>query len=145
MDILDTAGQEEFSVMREMYMRTGEGFLLVYSVTSRQSFEEVASFYNQILRVKDADRVPLVLVGNKCDLEIHRQVMTSEGQTLASSWGVPFFEASAFHRTNVDESFHQLIREIRNDRQARRNPNGAKSRKPKSNAVKKAVGACNIL
>ena len=60
--------------MREQYMRTGEGFLLVYSITSRTSFEEIAQFQQQILRVKDKDYFPLIVVGNKCDLEVDRQV-----------------------------------------------------------------------
>lgn len=60
--------------MREQYMRTGEGFLLVYSITSRQSFEEIMTFQQQILRVKDKDYFPIILVGNKCDLEGDRQV-----------------------------------------------------------------------
>jgi len=51
--VLDTAGQEEFSAMREQYMRTGDGFLLVYSVVDRRSFENLENFYTQILRVKD--------------------------------------------------------------------------------------------
>lgn len=52
LDVLDTAGQEEYSAMREQYMRTGEGFLLVYSVTSRSSFEELTTFYQQIPELK---------------------------------------------------------------------------------------------
>lgn len=60
--------------MREQYMRSGEGFLLVYSITHRPSFDEVMQFQQQILRVKDLDRFPMVLVGNKCDLEGERQV-----------------------------------------------------------------------
>ena len=79
MDVLDTAGQEEYSAMREQYMRTGEGFLLVYSITSRQSFEEIAVFQQQILRVKDKDAFPIIVVGNKCDLEGEREVST-EGE-----------------------------------------------------------------
>src|ERR1700735_4970909 len=74
LDVLDTAGQEEYSAMREQYMRTGEGFLLVYSITSRESFEEINTFHQQILRVKDKDNFPMILVGNKCDLEYERQV-----------------------------------------------------------------------
>jgi GTPase KRas protein len=74
LDVLDTAGQEEYSAMREQYMRTGEGFLLVYSITSRQSFEEIMTFQQQILRVKDKDYFPIIVVGNKCDLESDRQV-----------------------------------------------------------------------
>jgi GTPase KRas protein len=79
--VLDTAGQEEYSAMREQYMRTGEGFLLVYSITSRQSFEEIMTFQQQILRVKDRDYFPIIVVGNKCDLENEREVST-EGQCI---------------------------------------------------------------
>jgi GTPase SAR1 family protein len=60
--------------MREQYMRTGEGFLLVYSITSRSSFEEISTFHQQILRVKDRDSFPVIVVANKCDLEYERQV-----------------------------------------------------------------------
>jgi hypothetical protein len=60
--------------MREQYMRTGEGFLLVYSITSRNSFEEISQFHQQILRVKDKDHFPVLVVANKCDLEYERQV-----------------------------------------------------------------------
>jgi GTPase KRas protein len=60
--------------MREQYMRTGEGFLLVYDITSRQSFEEITTFQQQILRVKDKDNFPMVVAGNKCDLESEREV-----------------------------------------------------------------------
>jgi len=98
LDVLDTAGQEEYgsvsssffdhinqahdvlplfpdySAMREQYMRTGEGFLLVYSITSRNSFEEISTFHQQILRVKDKDSFPVIVVANKCDLEFERQV-----------------------------------------------------------------------
>lgn len=62
------------SAMREQYMRTGEGFLLVYSITSRNSFEEISTFHQQILRVKDRDSFPVIVVANKCDLEYERQV-----------------------------------------------------------------------
>lgn len=62
------------SAMREQYMRTGEGFLLVYSITSRNSFEEISTFHQQILRVKDRDSFPMIVVANKCDLEYERQV-----------------------------------------------------------------------
>ena len=72
--------------MREQYMRTGEGFLLVYSITSRQSFEEIMTFQQQILRVKDKDYFPIIVVGNKCDLEGERQVST-EGEFIAQSRG----------------------------------------------------------
>jgi GTPase SAR1 family protein len=71
--------------MREQYMRTGEGFLLVYAITSRNSFEEISIFHQQILRVKDQDSFPVIVVANKCDLEYERQVGMN-GEWLVK-WG----------------------------------------------------------
>ena len=65
---------KEYSAMREQYMRSGEGFLLVFSVTDRPSFDETAKFYKQILRVKDRDEFPVIIVGNKADLTSQRRV-----------------------------------------------------------------------
>ncbi|KAG0026990.1 Ras GTPase [Podila clonocystis] len=113
LDVLDTAGQEEYSAMREQYMRSGEGFLLVYSITSRNSFEEISTFYQQILRVKDKDFFPIILVANKCDLESERQVSTHEGRELAKQFSSRLIETSAKQRINVDEAFYNLVREIR--------------------------------
>lgn len=113
LDVLDTAGQEEYGAMREQYMRTGEGFLLVYSITSRNSFEEISTFYQQILRVKDMDQFPVIIVANKCDLEYERQVGMNEGRDLAKHFGCKFIETSAKQRINVDEAFTNLVREIR--------------------------------
>jgi len=113
LDVLDTAGQEEYSAMREQYMRKGEGFLLVYSITSRQSFEEIMTFQQQILRVKDKDYFPIIVVGNKCDLEAERVVSKEEGAQLARSFGCKFIETSAKSRINVDNAFYDLVREIR--------------------------------
>ncbi|ORZ24549.1 ras-like protein 3 [Absidia repens] len=113
LDVLDTAGQEEYSAMREQYMRNGEGFILVYSITSRLSFEEISTFYQQIRRVKDKDFFPMILVGNKCDLENDRQVSSQEGYDLAKEFGCPFMETSAKQRIHVDDSFYEVVREIR--------------------------------
>ncbi|ORX36655.1 ras small monomeric GTPase [Kockovaella imperatae] len=108
LDVLDTAGQEEYGAMREQYMRTGEGFLLVYSITSRSSFEEVSTFHQQILRVKDKDFFPVVVVANKCDLEFERQ-----GRDLAKRFNAQCIETSAKQRVNVDEAFIAVVRAIR--------------------------------
>jgi GTPase KRas len=113
LDILDTAGQEEYSAMRDRYMRTAQGFVITYSITSRSSFDEAVSFQEQILRVKDDDRVPMVLVGNKCDLERDRVISSTEGRDLAKSFNCPFYETSAKARINVEETFFQAVREIR--------------------------------
>eukprot|EP00054_Salpingoeca_dolichothecata_P003787 m.28451 g.28451 ORF g.28451 m.28451 type:complete len:195 (+) comp14144_c0_seq1:164-748(+) len=113
LDILDTAGQEEYSAMREQYMRTGEGFLLVFSIIDKNSFEEISGFHSQILRVKDRDEFPMILVANKADLESERQVSNSEGKDLAKSLKVSYVETSAKQRVNVDLAFQELVRIIR--------------------------------
>lgn len=115
LDVLDTAGQEEYSAMRELYMRSGEGFLLVYSITSRSSFDEIQTFQQQILRVKDRDWFPMTLVGNKCDLEAERVVGTNEGRELAKLFRCKFMETSARSKINVDEAFYSLVRYIRDE------------------------------
>ena len=96
-------------------MREGKGFLLVYSVTSRSTFDEVSNLKEKILRAKDVNDVPMVLVGNKCDLDDLREVNEAEGQELAASWGsgCTFMETSAKERIRNEECFYQLVREIR--------------------------------
>jgi len=144
LDILDTAGQEEYSAMRDQYMRTGQGFMLVYAITSRSSFDEIAAFHAQILRVKDKDKVPMVLIGNKCDLEQERQVTSGEGNDLAKSFGCPFFETSAKTRINVEECFYGLVRQIRMDV---RGDTGGKAKGGKKGGKKKMIigKECRIL
>ncbi|ELW72543.1 Cancer susceptibility candidate protein 1 like protein [Tupaia chinensis] len=112
LDILDTAGQEEYSAMRDQYMRTGEGFLCVFAINNTKSFEDIHHYREQIKRVKDSEDVPMVLVGNKCDLP-SRTVDTKQAQDLARSYGIPFIETSAKTRQGVDDAFYTLVREIR--------------------------------
>lgn len=114
LDVLDTAGQEEFSTMREQYMRKGHGFIIVYSVTDRQSFEQVRRFHKQILRVRDRDSYPMILAANKIDLVQHRKITEEEGQQLANELKVQYIETSAKDPpVNVDKMFHDMVRIIR--------------------------------
>ncbi|XP_008926876.1 GTP-binding protein Rit2 isoform X1 [Manacus vitellinus] len=113
LDILDTAGQAEFTAMRDQYMRGGEGFIICYSITDRQSFQEAAEFKELIYRVRHTYDIPVVLVGNKIDLEEFRQVSTEEGMSLAREYSCSFFETSAALRFYIDDVFHGLVREIR--------------------------------
>jgi GTPase KRas protein len=127
-------------------MRHGQGFLLVYSIADRRSFEEVQKLRDQIYKSQDKDadtqKLPIVMVGNKCDLEVDRQVSTLEGQQLAKHWGIPFIETSAKTRLNLDESFFNLVRLIRSGR------NGGAEHKPKkSKKLAKLLGndKCSIV
>jgi len=113
LEVLDTAGQEEYTALRAQWIRSGEGFLIIYSITDRNTFEQVEKFRRAILQDKDADYVPIVLVGNKCDMEERREVTTMEGSELAKSMNARFFEASAKNRLNVDEAFFALVRMIK--------------------------------
>lgn len=113
LDILDTAGQVEFTAMRDQYMRCGEGFLICYSVTDRHSFTEAEAYKKLIQKVRPNEDTPLVLLGNKFDLVAHRKVTTEEGSALARQFGCPFFETSAMKRLFIDDAFHTLVREIR--------------------------------
>ena len=132
--------------MRDQYMRTGQGFLLVYAITSRGSFDEIVAFKEQILRVKDKDKVPMILVGNKSDLEPERQVTTGEGQDLARTFTAPFMESSAKTRVNVEEAFFELVREIRKDKPAGGAAGGASGGSSGGGGgEKKARRGCNLL
>ncbi|XP_054724659.1 ras-related protein Ral-A-like isoform X2 [Uloborus diversus] len=113
-DILDTAGQEDYAAIRDNYFRSGEGFLCVFSITEHDSFSATSEFREQILRVKGDDNIPFLLVGNKADLEDKRQVSLEEADLKARQWNVPYVETSAKTRCNVDKVFFDLMREIKN-------------------------------
>jgi len=131
LEILDTAGTEQFTAMRDLYMKNGQGFVLVYSIIAQSTFNDLPDLREQILRVKDKDEVPLVLVGNKCDLNDQRVITTDQGQDLAKKFNCSFMEASAKTRNNVEAIFHDLIRQIN------------KLSPPVTNKKKK--GGCNLL
>ncbi|KAF9574550.1 Ras- protein Rap-1b [Mortierella alpina] len=127
LEILDTAGTEQFTAMRDLYMKNGQGFILVFSIIAASTFSELNELHRQIMRVKDTEKVPIVLVGNKCDLAVDRQVPQECGAQLSVSWGsIPYYETSARARINVDEVFYDLVRLInqenptRNDRAGRK-------------------------
>jgi len=144
LDILDTAGQEEYAALKDQYMLTGEGFFLAYSVLDTHSFNELKVLREQILKVKNASYVPMVIVGNKLDIALKepqkRQVTAVDGQTFASQFSVPFFETSAKDGTNVEEAWAALVRA------ARRSAPSAKSAGPVNGASgAKSGGCCTLL
>ncbi|XP_028169616.1 ras-related protein Ral-a isoform X4 [Ostrinia furnacalis] len=112
-DILDTAGQEDYAAIRDNYFRSGEGFLCVFSITEPESFDATQEFREQILRVKNDENIPFLLVGNKSDLADKRRVPLDACRERAAAWQVPYVETSAKTRDNVDKVFFDLMREIR--------------------------------
>ncbi|KAG0288881.1 Ras GTPase ras2 [Dissophora globulifera] len=129
LEVLDTAGQEEYTALRDQWIRDGEGFLLVYSIAARSTFERIKRFRDQITRVKDSESVPLMLVGNKCDKLTEREVSRDEGALMAKSLRCEFTETSAKTCVNVERSFYNVVRMIR---QARDGGAPAKPYKKKS-------------
>lgn len=146
LEVLDTAGQEEYTALRDQWIRDGEGFVLVYSISSRSSFTRIPRFHSQILRVKESsssgsplnlgyansplhspaintgpsgvNQVPIMLVGNKSDRVTEREVSTQEGHALARDLGCEFVEASAKNCVNVERAFYDVVRMLRRQRQA---------------------------
>lgn len=114
-DILDTAGQEDYAAIRDNYFRSGEAFLCVFSILEQESLDATEELREQVLRVKNDDKsIPFLLVGNKIDLDSRRQVSQEKAQERANEWTVNYYETSAKTRHNVDQVFLELMRMIRN-------------------------------
>ncbi|KAK9366701.1 putative ras-like protein precursor [Lipomyces kononenkoae] len=116
-EILDTAGQEEYNALRDQWIRDGEGFVFVYSITSRLSFNRILTYVQQVERIKAAS-VPMVIIGNKSDKVTEREITSQEGAALAKKLGCDFFEVSAKNNINIERAFFEGIRCIRRYRQA---------------------------
>ena len=139
LDILDTAGQDDFAPMRTSYMRQGKGFIIVYAIDDRASFEEVEVFHRDLVRTKNMNKVPCVFCGNKCDLEDKRVVSKDEGTELADRLGGQFFETSALANVNIENAFTALIRMIKKD--ANPEPKVVDGPTPKPDSL----GCCYLL
>ncbi|XP_012481608.1 ras-related protein RABA5e [Gossypium raimondii] len=112
--IWDTAGQERFRAVTSAYYRGAFGALLVYDISRRATFDNVARWLDELNSHSDTT-VAKMLVGNKCDLENTREVSLDEGKSLAESEGLFFIETSALDSTNVWTAFEIVIREIYNN------------------------------
>lgn len=124
LELLDTAGQDEYKALRPQYMRACFGFLMVFDLTSRSSLDNLVEFIEEIRRVKDLDDdepFPGVLCGNKLDLCEHksRQVLIKDMQEFSKKYlnNSPIMETSAITGHNVKESFFKLVREVRKARE----------------------------
>jgi len=112
--VLDTAGAEQFTSLNEVYIQSGRGFLLVFSLTQEASLREVETLRQQIYRIKGGDTtVPIVVVGTKLDLVNEREVDRSTIQRLAADWGLPFYETSAKRNWYISDVFEDLVKQMR--------------------------------
>lgn len=103
-EIMDTAGQDEYSILSSHHATSMNGYVLVYSISSRSSFEMIKIIRDKILDFTGLETVSCVIVGNKSDLNIQRQVSVEEGKELAQQWNCPTIETSAKHNENVCKS-----------------------------------------
>ena len=111
LQIWDTAGQERFKNITASYYRGGNGVLVVYDITDRDSFENLNSWLIEI--EKNASKnVYKLLIGNKSDLEDIRKVTYQEGKDFATSNGMQFIETSAKTDSKVKDAFELLTQEI---------------------------------
>mmetsp|Transcript_22904 Transcript_22904/g.25478 ORF Transcript_22904/g.25478 Transcript_22904/m.25478 type:complete len:192 (-) Transcript_22904:173-748(-) len=116
-EIIDTAGREEFSAFFNQLYREGDCFLLLYSIDNKQSFEAVDDYVHKVLRARDPENeeelFPMVLVGTKSDLINGRQVSEQQGKDKAKEYNIPFFETSSKEGVNVISTFEEAVRETR--------------------------------
>ncbi|XP_070559917.1 ras-like protein RAS2 [Ptychodera flava] len=141
LQIMDTrTGEESRLCLEDMAttLQVGEGFIIVYSITDRDSFEDAKRFQSLLHQVRKTKDVPIVLVGNKNDLTEEREVTIKEGRDLAFQIGCSFYEVSAhLGIDNVRKIFHDVVRQIRavNDYKATLE----KKRRHRMNSTKKFI------
>ena len=112
LEILDTAGQDDYQTMLDTWIEFGNCFLLVYSIDDLESFNSVKKKYERICQLKANEEVSVIIVGNKCDLpENERKVKTIDAENYCKSICVEFLESSALNKINVKEAFAKVVQD----------------------------------
>mmetsp|Transcript_34740 Transcript_34740/g.59551 ORF Transcript_34740/g.59551 Transcript_34740/m.59551 type:complete len:187 (-) Transcript_34740:3-563(-) len=129
-EVIDTAGTEQFKSMRDLYYKNSDGFLLVCSVDSPSSFDEVCEIRDQILRVKNQENIPVVLAINKTDLPKDQWILNIDAVTqTCKKWKTKVFMTSAKENENVNEIFTNLISQTRNNNKSLNSQSQKKKKK----------------
>jgi small GTP-binding protein len=121
-NLVDTAGQEEYQNLRSKYTTDGDAFIIVYSVTDQSTFDEVEKFLDTIFQGKatkpgqDTKAIvlctPILVIGNKTDLHERREVPFQEAHDMCTKYGIAHFECSAKKRENVEKSFEDICEQV---------------------------------
>uniref|UniRef100_A0A3B3B5W5 Ras homolog, mTORC1 binding n=1 Tax=Oryzias melastigma TaxID=30732 RepID=A0A3B3B5W5_ORYME len=112
LQLVDTAGQDEYSIFPQSYTIDVDGYILIYSVTSFKSFEVIRVIHEKLLDMVGNVQVPITLVGNKKDLHMERMISFEDGRALADSWNATFLESSAKENQTAVEVFRRMILEV---------------------------------
>ena len=115
--IWDTAGQERYRVMAKSYYNSSDGFIIVYDITKRESFNQINNWIDQIVN-SAPNYSKSIIFGNKNDLKDMRQVQINEGKELAKQNNFKFYETSAKDSNNINEGFESIIKDILRDIQS---------------------------
>ena len=139
--IFDTAGQERFKSISLNFIKKANGILLLYDISNKASFDSVNKWIDSINDVAK-EKISIVLVGNKCDLEDERMVTKEEGQKKASELEIPFLESSCKDGINIFEAFEKLSEEVLKKGGHINNDGGERITKEKAKKMKKSGGCC---
>jgi len=150
LEIIDTAGAEQFTTLNELYIKSADGFILVFSLSQQSTIREIDMIRQQIYRIKGSPptnshhhsmpvsgqhrKIPLVVVGTKSDLVNEREVTRETVARLGAAWGVPCYETSAKTDRGIREVFDDIVRQM-----AARYPNGGDRRKRRRHSGKCVV------
>ena len=110
--IFDTAGQERYRAVSASFIKKADGVILMYDISDLDSFEAVDNWIKSIREI-GKEKLPIVLVGNKCDLsDDERKISLKEGQDKANEFQIPFYETSCKDGINIKEALEKLIDDI---------------------------------
>lgn len=129
LQLWDTVGNERYRSLTTAYFRGAQGVMVVYDITKERSFNSLTDWYRQIEEYASPEVVTMVL-GNRCDQELQREVAKERGQQVASQFGVKFYEVSPKTGQNVAEAFMSLVGEIHSRMEEKQSRDGREQRSP---------------
>ena len=141
-EILDTAGEEDFLVNVSQYYAAGDGFMFVFAINDIDSLYRIKEMYEDVAHAKGESRVDMILVGNKSDLEFGRQVLTVEGQSLADRWKCEYIETSAKTGDFVSDAFQAILGLVQDSKFKVASPEVKKTKKKRKFLLK---AKCSVI
>ena len=111
--LTDTAGQERYRSIASNYIKKADGILLVYDITRGETFDGIKEWIKSI-KTESEDSKPIILIGNKSDLNEERQIKKEDGKNFADNYcgGIKFYEISCKSGDNVEEAINDLVNQV---------------------------------